>query len=212
MMLAYVKDQKVLVRGFFALAFAILFLFTLYQLWNLVESRSPLARAEAMLSDIGGLAIHRPLPRELAEYPVEGVPGGKGPTLLGELRGKTVFLNFWATWCEPCIREIPSMLALAKQMRQSEFVMFAVSYDDSWKPVLSFFERYTNGIPPELLLGRDGQGQSDKSMRLRFGTEKLPETYIIRDGQILHKFISNHDWSDPKKLKYFRLVSQVGAD
>jgi len=212
MMKAFTKDRRFVVRGFFSFSFAFLFLFTLYQLWNLVESRSPLARAEAMLSDIGGVAIHRPLPKALAEYPVEGVPGGKGPIKLGDLRGKTVFLNFWATWCEPCIREIPSMLTLAKQMRQSEFVMFAVSYDDSWDPVLSFFERYTQGIPPELTLGRDGQGDSDSSMRLQLGTEKLPETYIIRDGKILHKFISNHDWAETKKMKYFRLISQGGGE
>ena len=99
------------------------------------------------------------------------------------------------------------MLALAKQMRRSEFVMFAVSYDDTWEPVLSFFDQYTGGIPPELLLGRDGN-QGDTSMRLQMGTEKLPETYIIRDGKILHKFISNHDWAEPKKLKYFRLMTQ----
>ena len=74
------------------------------------------------------------------------------PLSLDVFRGMPILINFWATWCEPCIREIPSMLALAKQMRRSEFVMFAVSYDDSWDPVLSFFEQYTGGIPPELLL------------------------------------------------------------
>ena len=201
-------DQKKARRAFFALAFVVLFLFTLSQLFSLVESRSPLVRAEAMLSEIGGVAIHRALPPELAAYPVEGVPGGSGPVLLGDIKGKTIFLNFWATWCEPCIREIPSMLALSKQMKRSEFVMFAVSYDDSWEPVLSFFDQYTGGIPPELLLGRDAN-QDDTSLRMQLGTEKLPETYIIRDGMILHKFISNHDWSEPKKLKYFRLVTQA---
>ena len=100
------------------------------------------------------------------------------------------------------------MLALSKQMKRSEFVMFAVSYDDSWEPVLSFFDQNTGGIPPELLLGRDAN-QDDTSLRMQLGTEKLPETYINRDGMILHKFISNHDWSEPKKLKYFRLETQA---
>lgn len=191
--------------------FIVLFLYAYTQIAEVVEQRTPQARAEAMLTEIGGLAVHRPLPQELADYPLEGVNGQGPPVRLGDLKGKTVFLNYWATWCEPCIREIPSMLALARELPRSQFRMVAVSYDDSWEPVVSFFNQYTGGLPPELLLARDAKGQDEGSLRLRMGTEKLPETYIVRDGMILHKFISNHDWADPRKKAYFRMMTQGGS-
>lgn len=194
-----------------AVTFIVLFLFAYTQIAEVVERRTPQARAEAMLTEIGGLAVHRPLPKELADYPLESVNGKGEPIRLGELRGKTVFLNYWATWCEPCIREIPSMLALARELPRSQFRMLAVSYDDSWEPVVSFFNQYTGGLPPELLLARDPKGQDEGSHRLKMGTEKLPETYIVRDGMILHKFISNHDWADPRKKAYFRLMTKGGG-
>jgi cytochrome c biogenesis protein CcmG/thiol:disulfide interchange protein DsbE len=200
-----VKDRSK--QLFFGLAFGTLVLFALFQLWWVVAERSPLVRAEAMLASVGGLAINQPLPPELENMELEGIPGGNGPIRLADLRGKTIFLNFWATWCEPCIRELPSMLTLSKQMRRSEFAMVALSYDESWKPVLDFFDKWMGGVPPEFILVRDGRKEAEM-MRVLLGTEKLPETLVIRDGMIVHKFISNHDWADPRKLRYFRLMTQ----
>jgi len=116
------------------------------------------------------------------------LPKADGTKLsLSSLSGKVVFLNFWATWCPPCVEEMPSLRRLREKFAgHPNFEMLLVSTDDEWGPVKKFFE----GDDPPFTVLLD----ADKQIAGKYGTSKFPETFILKDGRI-HSFIMGpRDW------------------
>jgi peroxiredoxin len=113
---------------------------------------------------------------------------------LRDLRGKVVVLNFWATWCPPCVEEMPSLVAMQAQMKDRVLV-FAVSTDQDE----AAYHRFIKVYKVNFLTVRDSE---QKSNRL-YGTFKYPETYIIdREGILRRKFIGPVDWTKPEIIEY----------
>lgn len=180
----------------------------LVSLWQAVDARGPLARARALMPSIGAQKVDRPLPQPVSEM-LLSLPGGKKIRLADLPPDRLVFLNLWATWCEPCVREIPSMLQLSRELRSSRFSMVAVSYDEDWKTIQEFFRGFLGGLPKEMILTRDPVGENPGSLRLMLGTEKLPETWVIRDGHLLARFVNERDWMDPAIVEYFKRLLEA---
>ncbi len=113
---------------------------------------------------------------------------------LSKMRGKVVFLNFWATWCGPCQDEIPSMEVMHKRYRGRPFKIVAVSVDTAADDVVrKFAEKY--GISFLILHDRKG------SLKDAYKTTGVPETFIIdQNGIVAEKVWGPRDWSDPKNL------------
>src|SRR4051812_39644913 len=113
---------------------------------------------------------------------------------LSDLRGKVVVLNFWASWCPPCIEETPSMIAMQDVMK-GRITILAVSTDESRDAYLRFLrDQKTN-----FLTVRDGAKKSNTL----YGTFGYPETYIIdRAGIVRRKFIGPVDWTKPDIIQY----------
>ena len=108
---------------------------------------------------------------------------------LSSLRGRAVLVNFWFTKCEPCVVEVPSFEKLAVAEKKRPFTMLAVSVDEDWPTVRSFFHE---GTPLTVLL------DADKKVPARYGTDKFPETFVIdKDGKVLYYVVSDRDWSSP---------------
>ncbi|HXU79844.1 MAG TPA: TlpA disulfide reductase family protein [Polyangia bacterium] len=108
---------------------------------------------------------------------------------LKSLRGRPVLLNFWATWCPPCVEEMPSMEDLARSVGDRAVVL-AVSVDEDWDALRRFFPR---GTPLSVLLDQS------KATAKRYGTEKYPESYLIgADGEVKHYFINTRKWGEPE--------------
>lgn len=113
---------------------------------------------------------------------------------LRELRGKIVVLNFWATWCPPCLEEMPSLTALQSRMKD-HVVVLAISLDQNEGTYRSFLDN--NKI--NLLTVRDPQRRSSEL----YGTFKYPETYIIdRNGILRRKFVGALDWTRADVIDY----------
>lgn len=105
---------------------------------------------------------------------------------LADLADKTVILNFWATWCPPCVEEMPSLEELARSFAdRDDVVLLAVSTDDGWEPVRAFFEEKP---PFHVLLDAEGE------LARQYGTTKFPETYVIEDGKITGYIIGPREW------------------
>jgi peroxiredoxin len=105
---------------------------------------------------------------------------------LSSLRGTVVLVNFWATWCETCVVEMPAMERLSERMRGKPFRLLAVSIDDGWEPIREFFAK---GTSLQVLL------DSSQEITRRYGTERFPESYIIdKDGYVRYYIVSNRDW------------------
>src|SRR5436190_632961 len=83
--------------------------------------------------------------------------------------GKVLVLNFWATWCPPCVEETPSLSRFAAQMSKSGVVVLAISVDKDEKAYRDFLARHK----PAFLTARDSQAKINAD----YGTFKYPETY-----------------------------------
>jgi thiol-disulfide isomerase/thioredoxin len=108
---------------------------------------------------------------------------GKKWSLRG-LRGKPVLLNFWATWCPPCVEEMPSLENLSKRMAD-KLTVLTVSVDEDWDTVKKFFPR---GTSLSVLL------DPSKEIPKRFGTDKYPETFLIDDKGRVQQLFYQAKW------------------
>lgn len=140
----------------------------------------------------------------------DGVPKFSLPSIDGRTisleayAGKLVILNFWASWCDPCIAEFPSLIKLIEKFK-GEVVLLAISADHEESDIMIFLKVFKVNNP-NIHIAWD-KGYSVASL---FGTSRLPESYIIsRDGKLIRKVAGVDDWSTPEAFEYFEhLLSQ----
>ncbi len=114
---------------------------------------------------------------------------------LSDLKGKVVVLNFWATWCPPCVEEMPSLIQMQQRMKDNGVIVLAVSVDDDQNS----YQKFLRDNRVNLLTVRD----ADQKSNHLYGTFKFPETYIIdRNGVVRRKFIGPVDWTQADVLDY----------
>ena len=119
------------------------------------------------------------------------ITGDDGKTYTREnFGGKVLVLNFWASWCAPCVQEAPSLQAFGEQLRGDGVVVLGVSIDTNEKRYKQFLQRFHLTFPT----ARDPEANVSSS----YGTFQIPETYVIdRTGKVREKIISNQNWVDP---------------
>jgi peroxiredoxin len=117
---------------------------------------------------------------------------------LADFRGKVVMVHFWATWCPPCVEEIPTLEQLHRSASSTDFEILAVSVDEGGASAVAEFMR-RNGFSLPALLDPGG------SVAGLYGTFKFPETYIIdRRGVVKYKAIGPRDWTAPANINAIR--------
>jgi peroxiredoxin len=110
---------------------------------------------------------------------------------LSQYRGQVVVLNFWATWCPPCVEEMPSLVEMQRRLKAKGVTVIAVSMDVDQGAYRQFLKDHKI----DLLTIRD-PGQKSNNL---YGTFKFPETYIIdRNGVMRRKFIGAVEWTSPE--------------
>jgi peroxiredoxin len=115
------------------------------------------------------------------------------PTSFG---GKVLVLNFWATWCPPCIQEIPSLSIFQKRFASSGVVVVAISVDKNAQKYRSFLDK----VRVSFQTARD----ANSDISSLYGTFQFPETYIIKDGRIMRKFANSEDWTSDEITRYIQ--------
>jgi len=114
------------------------------------------------------------------------------PVSLSAQRGHPVLLNFWATWCPPCVEEVPSLEELARRLDGTDLRLLAVSVDDDWGAIRRFFP---HGSAIGVLL------DTSHEIPKKFGTEKYPESFLVdAAGRVRYYFINKRDWSRPEAV------------
>jgi peroxiredoxin len=134
------------------------------------------------------LGILRPVEQSAAsDFTLPDLEGH--PVRLREFRGKLVLLNFWATWCTPCLHEMPSMERLYQTFKQTPFVLLAVSMDRQGAQAAGPFVENLKLTFPVLL-------DSAAEISRHYGVRGLPTSYLIDpDGRIIGAAIGGRDWS-----------------
>ncbi len=123
------------------------------------------------------------------------VQDGAQKVSLRDFQGQVVVLNFWATWCPPCVEEMPSLVAMQSQLKARGVTVLAVSMDID----KGAYEKFVREHAGDLRTVRD----PDQKSNALYGTYKFPETYIIdRKGVIRRKFIGAVDWTQPDVEQY----------
>jgi len=114
---------------------------------------------------------------------------------LDQFRGKVVVLNFWASWCAPCITETPSLVAMQETLKDKGVVVVAISADEDEEAYHRFIKQY--GISFATVREPSAHTQH------QYGTEKLPESYVIdRDGILRRRLINAADWNSPEIIEF----------
>lgn len=134
------------------------------------------------------LGLHQPARLSAApDFTLQNLHGQ--PVRLRQFEGKLVFLNFWATWCAPCLVEMPSMERLYQTFKQTEFVLLAVSLDRQEGSAVESFVQDMQLTFPILLDPTTEVGRS-------YGVRGLPTTYLIHpDGQLIGAAVGARDWA-----------------
>ena len=134
-------------------------------------------------------------PRIGTDAPDFTVKDSERTVKLSDYRGQVVVLNFWASWCPPCIEETPSLVQMQARLKDKGIIVLAVSEDADEAAYRRFLQRFNSN----LVSVRD---PSAKTKGL-YGTVLIPETYIIdRRGVVRRKFVSAVDWNSPEVVDF----------
>jgi peroxiredoxin len=107
--------------------------------------------------------------------------------------GRVLVLNFWATWCPPCVEETPSLSEFQKRLAGSGVVVVSISVDKNPK----LYDRFLRRFSPSFQTARD----PDEGIANSYGTYQYPETYVIdRNGKVVQKVIGSRNWMDPDNI------------
>ena len=113
---------------------------------------------------------------------------------LSDLEGRVIVLNYWATWCPPCVDEMPSLQKLHEALAEKGLSVVAVSVDERFEDIERFVDNF--GLTFTIL--------HDEGMKVSrsYQTFKYPETYIIgRDGLVKSKVVGERDWVAPSVIR-----------
>lgn len=136
---------------------------------------------------------------------LEGVPAFKAKALDGNLvsskdfSNQVIILNFWASWCAPCLEEFPSLIKAVERLN-GKVKLLAISQDSELDDIKSFLKAYP-GLEnnPNILVLTD----FDHSIAQMFKADRLPESYIFgKDGKLKKKIVGTIDWSTKDAEKY----------
>jgi thiol-disulfide isomerase/thioredoxin len=134
----------------------------------------------------------------------QGVPGFEAKDLSGKpfslemLKGKTVIVNFWASWCGPCVEEVPSLLSLVKAMG-GKLHLVAVSGDSSKEDIEAFLKAFPEMKGPDVTIIWD----EDHSISKQYGVDRLPESFLAgKNLKLAKKIVGGITWHTKESEAY----------
>lgn len=119
---------------------------------------------------------------------------------LKEWRGKVLVVHFWATWCEPCVAEMPTLMRLKDELRDEPFEVVAVNLGEADTRIQSFYSKL--GLDFVTLLDRDG----DAKKKWKVGG--VPMSFVVgADGRARYRYFGEIDWTSADVLAKFSALT-----
>ncbi|CAN5440823.1 hypothetical protein BH10BDE1_BH10BDE1_06020 [soil metagenome] len=149
---------------------------------------------------------------QLGKFEKSGVPSIEATDLVGKpfdlakITTPIVIINFWASWCGPCVEEFPSMLKLVEAL-PGKVTIVAVSMDDDEKDLRAFTKLFKVPRPGfEVLWDREGK------VKATYDVGKLPESYIVGpDRKLIRKVLGIENWATPNAIEFFKTLAEKNA-
>ncbi|QDK38789.1 TlpA disulfide reductase family protein [Bdellovibrio sp. NC01] len=137
-----------------------------------------------------------------------GVPNFSAETLSGEkfdlesLKGKVVILNFWASWCGPCVEEVPSLIKLVKEFK-GDVQLIAISGDSSVEDINIFLKSFPELKGENIKIVYD----QDRSKMKMFDVARLPESMVLsKDHKLAKKLVGSINWYNEDSIAYMKTL------
>ena len=188
------KDLMKNLKIFYRIYFAGVFLLITYSSVFAEEKKIPLNASERKLLEQSRIEI----PSHYIEaHDFEGEMASGKKASLADFSGKFLILNFWATWCSPCLKEMPDLDQVYQSLGPDKLVVLAVSMGESRERVRKFLKKRNYSFPV----------MTDPEMEITrlYGVRNIPITYLVDpSGVIIGRALGPREWSDPKLLKFFR--------
>lgn len=142
------------------------------------------------------LGISKPVSEfDAIDFSAKSLDGQK--VTLSDFRGKVVFLNFWATWCDPCKAEVEDIDTLWEILKDEDFAMMAVDLREDGRKIKSFMKERGIDFPVYL----DPRGKIASSYRIG----GIPTTFIINpDGKVIGRAVGPRDWGSEESVEFMR--------
>jgi len=123
-------------------------------------------------------------------FSYEKINGGRGK--LSDHQGNIVLIHFWATWCAPCLEELPDLIDFATS--QKNLTVLAVAVNDTPEKIDRFFEKIGKSVPDNFIIALDPERNISQKL---YGTEKLPESFLLTpDHKIVRKIVgAEKNWN-----------------
>lgn len=171
----------------------------------------PRARGLSLLEAEGAALHDSELTAAQLDAPLEQRGGTKTSlrSLVGS--GEVLLVHFWASWCPPCIEELPALAQMTELLADRQLQLVAVDYDDDWSAADAMLQRAVGtATPAHGVWLRDPQGQSGNDaamLRAAFGTDKLPETWVVADGRVVAHLVAGQPWTETRMLRALQLLA-----
>ncbi len=130
--------------------------------------------------------------------PQFSIKADNGKTITArDFGGKLLILNFWASWCEPCVQEVPSLETLSTVLGPRGLVVLGVSQDKDQNAYKNFIDRFRVSF----LTARDPTAD----IQTKYGTTLIPESYLIDSkGRVVEKIVSATNWSSAQMIEHVK--------
>lgn len=150
----------------------------------------------------------RPSLSMLEKMETEGVPDFTLPTIEGSpfelrsLNGQVVIINFWASWCGPCLEEFPSMIELITKL-EGKVKLVAIAQDTKKEEVTSFLKAFPKSHHPSIIVVWDESHDVAK----KYGVDRLPESFVVgKDFKLSRKISGSINWSTPDAIEFMNAL------
>jgi cytochrome c biogenesis protein CcmG, thiol:disulfide interchange protein DsbE len=142
------------------------------------------------------LSLHENIVKAGDRAPNFSLRADNGKTVTArDFGGKLLLVNFWASWCAPCVEEMPALNEMARELGPKGLVVLAVSQDKEE----SAYKQFLAKNPVDFMTVRD----PSKDVQLSYGTTLLPESYLIdSNGKVVEKFVSSQAWASPQMIEH----------